>query len=264
MKRKAFQLFAMFLVHTAWFVPHVSRAQPITLPVDDIAVLTYSGYETRHAARANTAIGVGDVFDGIVQFGTIRNAAGTADLSGQLSSKELTAHFQFHVISASAPAHLEFAPDFFRLFVGSGTTKNFDAAAPDAVARATDGELLLEVLPGPFFESVNDPINGAPTNRAWLNVTNNLTGYDLGDAQFPSLLGKDSSHVFGGQRHGDHLVQMYFENFPGPSDLAQYSFGIRGDVYLHPIPEPSTFSLLAAALIGFGIHLRKEKHGQGA
>lgn len=226
-----------------------SSGQPITLPVGDLAVLNYSGYETVHHANGNTSIGVGDVFDGIIQVQSIHNAHGTVDLSPQLSFTELTGAFQFHITAASSPAHLEFAPDFFRLFSGTGVSRNFDPAAPDAVTRATDGVPWLEILPGPFFQSVNDPFNGALRNRAWLDLTGNFTGYNLASAQFPTLLGRDPTHLYNGMLQGDHFVQAYFENFPAPSDLPGYSFQIHGQVYLLPVREPAAIVLMISGLI---------------
>jgi hypothetical protein len=227
----------------------VSSAHPIALPVGDLAVLNYSGYETVHHVNGNTSIGVGDVFDGIFEVQSIRNIRGTVDLSSQLSFTELTGAFQFHVSAASSSAHLEFAPDFFRLFAGTGASRNFDAAAANAVTRATDGVPWLEISPGPFFQSVNDPFNGAPRNRAWLDITRNFTNYNLAPAQFPTLLDRDPIHLYNGMLQGDHFVQAYFEDFPAPSDLPGYSFQIQGQVYLNPVPEPSGIFLMISGLV---------------
>lgn len=80
------------------------QAHPIALPVSDIAVLDYSGYETVHHVNGNTAIGAGDIFDGLIQIDRIRSLQGTVDLSSQLSVAEVTGTFQFH-INASTPCH---------------------------------------------------------------------------------------------------------------------------------------------------------------
>lgn len=230
-------------------VADLCSAQPVALPDHDIAVLNFSGYETVRHADENTALGIGDVFDGLVRIESIGNIHGTVDLSPQLSLKEVTGIFQFHISAASSSDHLEFAPDFFRFFVGTGTTRNFDPASTDAVVRASDGSPWLEVSPGSFFESVNDPFNGAPRNRAWVDITRNFTGYDFAPTTFPSSLGQDPTHLYNGMVHGDHLVQAYFEDFPAPSDLANYSFKIRGQIYVQPLPEPSSMVLMISGLV---------------
>jgi hypothetical protein len=236
----------------------VSSGQPIALPVGDLTVVNYSGYETVHHVNGNISIGLGDVFDGIFQAQSIRNTQGTVDLSPQLSFTELTGAFQFHISAASSSAHLEFAPDFFRLFAGTGASRNFDPAAANAVTRATDGVPWLQILPGGFFESVNDPFNGAPRNQAWLDVTSNFTGYNLAPAPFATLLGRDPTHLYNGMLQGDHFIQAYFEDFPTPSDLPNYSFQIHGQLYLNPVPEPSGIVLMISGLVVVGGYLLRK------
>jgi hypothetical protein len=110
----------------------------------------------------------------------------------------------------------------------------------------------LEVLPGGFFQSVNDPFNGAPQNRAWLDITSNFTGYNLAPAPFATLLGRDPTHLYNGILQGDHFVDAYFEDFPTPSDLPDYSFQIDGQIYLFPVPEPSGIVLMISGLLVLG------------
>jgi hypothetical protein len=246
--------------------PTGAQAGPITLPLNEIAVLTYSGYETFHDLNRNRIADPGDLFTGIIQVQSIKNAAGTSDLSGQLATKELTGAFSFHVTGGSSPSgHIEFglAPgDFFSLFVGTGATKNYDPSAPDAVARATDGQPWLSVLPGAFFVSVNDLIGGQPVNRAWADVSANDTGYGLAAETFLDLLGKPSSNTYGGVTHGDYASQIDFENHSARSDLPGYTFKISGFVFVEatPAPEPASLTLLglgSLGLLGYGWKRRK-------
>jgi hypothetical protein len=233
-----------------------ARAGSITLPVGRIAQLDYSGYETFHDLNGNSVADAGDYFDGIAQFRAIKAQPGGPDLSGQLADKELTVHFRFTVIGGSSGSgHLEFGlkpDDFFRLYVGEGAAKNYDPTAPDAVARAIDGALWLAVEPGPFFESVNDAQPGGATlNRAWMDLTTNNTGYELAAATFPSLLGRDPSHTYLGEAHGDHAAQLYFENsVAGRSDVPGFTFRIFGPVYVRAVPEPGTLALAGLGAVG--------------
>jgi hypothetical protein len=116
-------------------------------------------------------------------------------------------------------------------FSGSSLAResaDFDPATANAATRATDGAPWLEILPGGFFQSVNDPFNGAPRNRTWLNIASNFTGYYLAPALFATLLGKEPTHLYNGMLQGDRFVQAYFENFATPSDLPNYSFKMQG------------------------------------
>lgn len=227
------------------------HAAPITLPVNDITVLTYTGYETFHNVNMSRNVGPGDFFTGLFQVQSIANASGTLNLSSQLATSELTGAFSFHVTGGSSTSgHLEFglAPgDFFSMFVGTGATKNYDPAASDALARATDGQRWVSLLPGHFFVSVNDLIGGAPVNRAWANVAENDTGYLLGAEKFLDLLGKPAQNTYGGVTHGDYAAQLDFENHSALSDLPQYTFKINGFVYIEAVttPEPSSLALFA-------------------
>jgi hypothetical protein len=241
--------------------PAATRAASISLPVGQIARLDYTGFETFHDLNSNGIADAGDFFDGIVQFQSIKNATGTIDLSGQLATQELTGNFRFSVIGGSSiSGHIEFGllpTDFFRLFVGTGATKNYDPTAPDAVARATDGVPWLSILPGGFFESVNDrPPGGATLNRAWMSVATNATGYGLVAVPFPTLLGEDPSHTYLGASHGDHAVQMYFENsVSGSSTVPGFTFSIFGPIFLDAVPEPSSLTLAGLGgltLLGHG------------
>jgi hypothetical protein len=247
--------------------PAVAHADLITLPTGGIARLDYIGFETFHDVNGNGVVDAGDFFDGIILVTSITNASGTVDLSSQLATRELTGHFRFTVIGGSSLAgHFEFgltAADFFQLYVGTGPTKNWDPTAADAVARATDGDLWAAVLPGVFFESVNDRLpNGATLNRAWMNLTTNNTGYDFTPEPFPTLLGLDPTHTYLGEMKGDNVVQAFFENsVAGPSTVPGFTFSIFGSVFVEAnIPEPSTLALTGLGLLSLlGYAWRRQK-----
>lgn len=235
--------------------PVTARAELITLPVGEIARLDYTGLETFHDLNGNGVADAGDFFDGIVQFRSIGTATGTVDLSGQLAAAELTAQFRFSVIGGSSSSgHIEFGllpEDFFRFYVGTGVTKNYDPTAPDALARATDGPLWLAILPGGFFESVNDRLlNGATLNRAWMDLATNHTGYGFAAVPFPTLLGEDPSHTYLGASRGDHAVPFYFENrVAGRSPVPGFTFSIFGSAFVLAVPAPSSLTLGGIALL---------------
>ena len=193
--------------------------------------------------------------------------------------------------------HIDFGlvgDDFVRFYVGEGPTKNFDlslldpislssgfppplplparAEIPrdDIIAMANDGELWIEILPGDdFFESVNDRVPGTTPpfqtrNLAWQNITVNNTGYSFLPTEFFTSLGLPGispDHVWDGNLHGDHAVQMAFTNeafafspsffmpnaandatvFPNPDG---FTFNIRGSFFLRAAtPEPLTASM---------------------
>jgi hypothetical protein len=260
----------LLLVLAALVFPGAARAALITLPTGQIAQLNYTGYETFHDQNHNSIADAGDYFDGIFNIRSITNAPGTLDLSGQLADRELTGAFRFTVIGGSSSSgHFEFGllpGDFFRLYVGTGATKNWDPTAPDAVARATDGQLWLAIEPGVFFESVNDrQPSGATLNRAWMNVSTNNTAYGLAAEMFPTLLGEDPTHTYQGLTEGDHAVQAYFENHvAGLSDVPGFTFQIFGPVYVAAVvPEPSTLTLASLGALGLLVHARRRRVARG-
>jgi hypothetical protein len=240
-----------------------TTAGPIVLPTNGITKLGYTGYETFHDVNGNGVVDAGDNFDGIFQLQSITNPAGTVDLSGQLGQAEITGSFLFTVIGGSSTSgHIEFGlptGNFFSLFVGQGATKNYDPSAPDAVARATDGLPWFSIQSGTFFESVNDVINGAPLNRAWMNYTSNNTGYTLASEPFPTLLGEDPTHTYMGVTKGDNIVQVYFENSSARSDLPGYTFKINGPIYLQAVPAPPSIVLGATGLLGLAKFARRRR-----
>jgi hypothetical protein len=114
----------------------VGHATPlITLPTGEITHLNYSGQELFVDKNNNKRPDVGDVFEGVVSISQISGATSGADFSDQLADKEITSHFRFSVTGNSSDfRHLEFGllpGDSFNLFVGQGSSKNFDPSASD-------------------------------------------------------------------------------------------------------------------------------------
>ncbi|MGH8762734.1 MAG: hypothetical protein ACREUR_05810 [Nitrosospira sp.] len=237
----------------------VCHATPlITLPAGEIARMNYTGQELFIDANHNGRPDAGDAFEGIVSISQIWGATSGADFSSQLADKEITSHFRFSVTGHSIDSsHLEFGllpGDSFNLYVGQGSSRNFDPTAADAYARASDGQLWLGIQPGSFFESVNDrQPDGSPLNRAWADVSVNHTGYLLASDFLRTLLGRDAQHYIGGQAHNDHRVQAIFDDrIAGLSPyFPQFTYGIFGEFDVFPVPEPATWLLI---LIGVGLH----------
>lgn len=236
----------------------VCHATPlIMLPVGEITRLNYAGQELFIDSNKNGRPDAGDAFEGVVSINQISGATSGADFSSQLADKEITSHFRFSITGNSTDfSHLEFGllpGDSFDLYVGQGSSKNFDPSAPDAYARASDGQLWLGIQLGLFFESVNDrQPNGTTLNRAWADIAVNNTGYLLASDFLRTLLGKDAQHSIGGQAHNDYSVQAIFDNqVAGPSPYSpQFTFNIFGELDVFLVPEPATWLLI---LIGMGL-----------
>ena len=239
-------------------VLNVCHSTPlIVLPAGEITRLNYTGQELFIDSNNNKRPDAGDVFEGVISVNQISGATSGADFSGQLADKEITSHFRFSITGNSSDfSHLEFGllpGDSFNLYVGQVASKNFDPSAPDAYARASDGQLWLGMQPGPFFESVNDrQSDGTTLNRAWADIAVNNTGYLLASDLLRTLLGKDALHSIGGQPHNDYSVQAIFDNrVAGLSPFfPQFTYNIFGEFDVFPVPEPATWLLI---LIGMGV-----------
>lgn len=243
---------------------NLSHALPFTLPSGEITRLSYVGQELFIDANGNGLPERGDAFQGIVNISQIQGATTGDNFSSQLADKELTGHFRFSITDHSSNfSHLEFgllSGDFFNFYVGQGPSKNFDPSAPDAYARASDGQFWLGIQPGGFFESVNDgQPNGTTLNRAWSDITINDTGYFLHSDFLRTALGREAQHIIGSQSHGDHSTQGIFDNqTAGFSPFSpQFTFNIFGEFDVFAVPEPSTWLLV---LLGTGLGLGFRKH----
>lgn len=258
MVRAAGQLFASCVCALGLVgVSRVCFAIPlIMLPTGEITRFTYAGQERFIDTNENNLPDAGDIFEGVVSINQIRGATSGVDFSSQLADKEITSHFRFSLTGNSADfSHLEFGllpGDSFNLYVGQGSSKNFDPSAPDAYDRASDGQLWLGIQPGVFFESVNDrQSDGTTLNRAWLDIAVNNTGYLLASDLLRTLLGKDAQHSIGSHTHNDHSVQVIFDDRVArlPSPYPQFTFSNFGEFNVFPVSEPATWLLI---LIGMG------------
>lgn len=231
----------------------------IILPTGEITRLTYAGQERFIDSNNNGLPDAGDVFEGIISINQILGTASGADFSNQLANKEITSHFRFSVTGNSSDySHLEFGllpGDSFNLYVGEGSSKDFDPSATNAYDRASNGQLWLGIQPGVFFKSVNDKqSDGTTLNRAWSDIAINNTDYLFASGLLRTLLGKDAQHSIGSQTYNDYSVQSIFDNrVAALSPYPEFTFSIFGEFDVFPVSEPATWLLI---LIGMGAAVR--------
>jgi len=257
-------------------------AVPIELIHGEVTKLKFVNYENFIDANANNTIDAGDYFEGIFNTESISNIPNTIDKSGQLLSKELTGHFKISVVGGAIPiggaGHVDFGlmeGDFINLYVGEGTTKNWDPAAADAIARASDGTLWASILPQSFYEGINDTTFIPPVsfNRNWANVTINLTGYNIIPLLYPEATPESPWHFIDVDGDGiytagidiehasGHIVDTFFTStLTTPSGIPQWDFKSEDPYYINvSIPEPGTLLLLGVGLVGVATIRRRFK-----
>ncbi len=267
------------------FSTPASASMPIELltHAGEINKLKFVNYENFYESETGEAgkVDNGDWFEGIFKVQSISNIPGSKDLTSQLNNTELTGHFKFSVVGGSRPlygaGHTDLAllsnggdnsTDFLRFYSDSGTSMNWDPSAgvSEAISRATNGELWLEVMPSATdfsYEGVTDYIRSSFNfSESWADVTTNNTGYKILPQQFPAVFDSAyTSHIFKGNSHGPHATDLYFSSKTSGSDIPGWQVRSEDQMYMAVAPEPlsSILFLSGGAVLGFTVYRKQKK-----
>jgi hypothetical protein len=250
----------------------------------EINKLKFVNYENFFESETGTPdmVDEGDWFEGIFKVQSISNIPGSKDLTSQLNDIELTGHFKFSVVGGSRPlfgaGHTDLAllgnglggggtTDFLRFFTGSGSAMNWDPSAgvTEAIAKATDGELWLEVMPTEFYEGITDYITSSFNfSQSWADVTTNNTGYTILPQLYPAVFDSMySGHTYNGESHNKtlHETDLYFTSHTSGSDIEGWQIRSEDPLYIAVAPEPlsSVLFLSGGAVLGFTVYRRQKK-----
>lgn len=246
------------LVGSAYAVP--------TLPTYEPAKLKFNNFEKWTDVNGSGWVDAGDIITGIFDVTTISNVTGS-NITWQPVPDELTGYFRLTVAYGSmdpalgAQAAFTLGPtDVIASFYD--TTRDWDPTAPDAIARATDGDLYFAILGADLIEGLStDFMPGQTQMNWWADLTANGTGYTFLSQLWPEVLGIGAfPHPvpFPPYFHpGGHTSELYLEGSLYTYGLYGWDFRSEDPAYVWAIPEPGTILLLGAGLIGLGVLRRR-------
>ena len=268
-----------FIVLTMVFAFCLVTASAYALPtllINEPSKMKYTNFERFFDNNNNSIIDTGDRFEGIFTVPTISNVAETvATWQPTAGVDELTGIFKISVVGGSIPigggGHIDFGlgtGDLFEMYYD--VTPNWapfltlaeysNPQASTAWGTASDGALYMQILQGTFYEGINDTVaNVASVNRNWGDLTFNGTGYPIVAQQWPELLGGPPfAHTYLEVLHpARHVSDIFWESHLQAYGTVGWDFKSEDPLYVFATPEPSTFLLFGAGLIGIGIAVRR-------